>query len=156
MKKGFMLLWVSFVFIASIHIAADSSTKPLVSLITIVNENDPLTAYLEDVTQQQFFQKSELIFVSSSPNLTSEATAKIYQQSFSNIFYHCFPACKSESALLNTAIKTARGTCIAFLRIEDHWDNDAFERLLSELLGNNEIDIAYSHAMLSLKKIRSA
>lgn len=118
-------------------------TIPRVAIITPFKCDDPVKDFLKEISTHDYFEKTDLFFISNDASEKELQVIKQYQYTFRNIKCLLGTPAQSISSLFNRAIESTNCALITFLRVEDYRDPQMFKAQLKALSDDASIDVVY-------------
>ncbi len=109
-----------------------------------------LENFLENITSQTFFDRSELIFIDANSPENEEQTIRSYQDRFPNIIYRRINYRIGVYDAWNIGVELARGRYITNTNLDDLRRRDSFEIQASVLDQNKDVDVVYQDFFYSM------
>lgn len=124
---------------------------PKLSIITSIFKGEKfIRPFLEDITRQTYFNKSELILINANSPENEEPVIIEYLQKYSNILYTRLDKDPGVYAVWNVAIKKSRGEYISNANLDDRKHPEHLEKHVALLEENPDIDLAYADVLVTL------
>lgn len=124
--------------------------KPKLSIITSVFKGDKfIRPFLEDITKQTYFDKSELLLINANSPDNEEPVIKEYMEKYPNIVYTRLDKDPGVYAVWNMGVKSAAGEYLTNANLDDRKHISHLEQHVTLLEENPDIDLAYADVYMT-------
>lgn len=132
------------IFFFSAIIYSDILSLPRISIITPYANDDIITPYLYDLSQQPFFNSVELILLCKEDNNNEDAVIRFFTDTCQNIKSVKVDGNCSQAHMFNEAIKASTAPLLTIIHIGDYRESTMMEKQISTLETDASIDLVYS------------
>ena len=124
--------------------------NPRVSIITsIYKADDQIEGFLEDIVEQTYFDKCELVIVDGASPGKEFGTINEYQKRHSNILYHRLEKDPGIYGCWNHAILNSSGQYLTNANVDDRRAFSQIEEFVSVLDADSGLDMVYSQTFVT-------